>query len=392
MNDDELLSPLLRRPELPPSKVDIERALRSGRRRERGRRLLAVAAAAIAVGVTVAGIAALGPRHRAAPPAHETPRPTAPSRSGCSVHRLPTPGDRPATVDAVDPDGRYAVGTLDGADDSVMVWAAGVLQVLEGTPRPNASPVAVNASGVVVGNAGDEAAPIPWMLKDHVFTALAWPPGAQSVTVAGINAAGDIAGTATWEQNGQATKARIVRWNAARPDVVTYVTSNPAVAVAAAIGADGTIAGLGRDGASGDTRAYLWAPDGTPRALERSPGRPALGATGIAGDWVIGYYEDGSTWFNQGLRWNLRTGEVRELGDFAPGAIDTSGRMFGSLMRGADETPPARWKDGKTSELPVLSAGQSAVVTSASADGRLVAGRLQRAKNDPVVPVRWSCA
>ncbi|MER7284029.1 hypothetical protein ABT369_57440 [Dactylosporangium sp. NPDC000244] len=367
-----LLDPLRRPASLPPSKVDIGRALRDGRRRERNRRALAVAAAAIAVGATIVGVSAFALDRRApAPPADETPSP-----SGCSVHRLPTPGDDPGTVAAVDPGGGYAVGRLD-TDGRVLVWASGVLQVTENAPQPDPSPAAVNAAGIVVGNSGTG----PWMLRDGAFKRLATPPGAEQVMVAAINAGGDIAGTATTGKTG-----RIVRWNAAHPDQVTYVTSAATPAVATAIGDDGTIVGT-----QGGAQAARWSPDGTVRPLNRPSGRPALGASGLAGDWAFGFYEDSGMWFNHGVRWNLRTGESKELGDFAPGAIDATGRMFGTRMLGPENTPPALWRDGEVLDLPVLSPGQSATVTSASADGRLVAGFLFKAKNDPIVAVRWAC-
>ncbi|WP_433213695.1 hypothetical protein ACQP00_02445 [Dactylosporangium sp. CS-047395] len=367
------LAPLRVPADLPPSKVNLDRALRDGRRRQRNRRVLAVATAAIAVGATLIGVSAFALERPSSPPADD-PLPT-----GCSVHRLPAPG--PGTAVGVDPAGGYAIGGLDDKpQDGVLLWAAGVLQVLEGAPL-NAYPAAVNASGVVVGNGG-EATSIPWMLKDHTYTRLALPPDAKSVTVSDINASGDIIGTAAWD-----AKSRIVRWNAARPGEFTYVTTTPAVARAASIADDGTILGD-----AGDAGAYVWRPDGTGEALKLPDGRPAGGATQLAGDWAIGWYDDGA-WTNHGVRWNIQTGAATLLDTFIPAAIDATGAMVGVVRNDDDHeySPPAAWRDGKVLDLPVLEAGQSATVMSMTADGHMAVGWLFRAKNDPITPVRWSC-
>ncbi|WP_433055459.1 hypothetical protein [Dactylosporangium sp. CS-033363] len=372
------LAPLRVPADLPPSKVSIDRALRDGRRRRRNRRVLAVATAAIAVGATLISVSAFALDRPAAPPADD-PLPT--TRNGCSVRPLPTPG--PGTAVGVDPAGGFAIGGLDDTpQDGVLLWAAGVPQALDGAPL-NAYPAAVNASGIVVGNGGDAATSIPWMLKDHAYTRLALPPDAKSVAVTGINASGDIIGTAAWD-----AKARIVRWNASRPGEVTYVTTTPAIARASSIGDDGTIVGD-----VGDGGAYVWHPDGTGEALKLPNGRPAAGATQIAGDWAIGWYDDGG-WTNHGVRWDLRTGRPTALGAFIPGAIDTSGQMFGIVRNDDDHeySPPAAWRDGKVLDMPVLEPGESAVVTSMTADGRMAVGWLFHAKNDPITPVAWTCS
>jgi len=400
VNDEfeaQALTPLMRPQAMPPSKVDIMRAVAEGRRRERSRRLLTVAAA-VAVGAALIGVSAFALDRRPPQIGDELPPSStvAPTRNGCGVQRLPTPGNDPATVVAVDPAGRYAVGALDelpGAEPGegvVLLWADGVLQPVAGAPMPHPLPAGVNAAGVVIGNSANASTSVPWMLKDGTFTRLATPPDADRVSADGIDAAGDIVGTASWQQGGRDTKARIVRWSVARPDQVTYLTTSPTIARASSVADDGTIVGHGMQPGN-DPQPYVWRPDGTPRLLERSDGKPATGATRTAGDWAIGYYEDGSTWFDQGVRWNLRTGEVRELGTFVPGALDASGRMFGVVMRSTQDTPPAVWKDGTVLELPVLSDGQSAVVTSTSTDGRTTVGWLSRSKNDPIVPVRWTC-
>ncbi|MGI5239868.1 hypothetical protein [Dactylosporangium sp. CA-139066] len=398
MNDEleaQALTPLMRPQPMPPSKVDIVRALTEGRRRERSRRLLAVTAVGVAVGAVLIGVSAFALERQ--PPQIATPRPTAaPTRNGCDVQRLPTPGDGPATVVAVDPAGRYAVGALDERPDAeqgrgtVLLWTDGVLQPVDGAPLPNPYPSGVSTAGVVIGNSGGADTSVPWILKDGTFTTLATPPGAGMVSAEGINAAGDIVGTARWQEGGRDTKARIVRWSVAHPEQFAYVTTSPAIARAASVADDGTVAGQGLEPGN-DPQSYVWGPDGTPRLLTRSDGAPAHRANHIAGDWAIGSFEDGSTWFDQGVRWNLRTGEARELGTFVPGAVDASGRMFGVVMRSADDTPPALWEDGTVLEMPVLSDGESAVVTSMSADGRTAVGWLTRSKNDPVVPVRWTC-
>ncbi|MFG2044739.1 hypothetical protein [Dactylosporangium sp. NPDC048998] len=401
MNDEfeaQALKPLMRPQPMPPSKVDIKRALAEGRRRERSRRLLAVAAVAVAVGATLIGVSAFAPDRRPPQIGDETPpSPTVVrTRNGCGVQRLPTPGGAPAVVGAVDPAGRYAVGTLDGDSGGeqgagvVLLWTDGVLQPVAGAPLPYPHPAGVNAAGVVVGNSQGESTSVPWMLKDGTFTRLATPPDADTVSAEGINAAGDIIGTASWQDGSRATRARIVRWNVARPEQFAYVTTSPTIARASGVADDGTVFGRGMEPGH-DPQPYVWRPDGTPRLLKRSGGKPAYGVTQIAGDWAIGYYEDGSTWFDQGVRWNLRTGEVRELGTFVPGGVDASGRMFGVVMRSIDDAPPALWTDGAVLEMPVLSDGQSAVVTSMSADGRTAVGWLSRSKNDPVLPVRWTC-
>ncbi|MFI5906185.1 hypothetical protein [Dactylosporangium sp. NPDC051541] len=366
MND--FLTPLRLTEDLPPSKVDIARAVRDGRRRERNRMLLAAAACVVVGAVVIGATAFAADRRPAPPPADEF------VLNGCEVQRLPTSGTFAAASN------QYLAGALDG---TILLWSNGTLRQIEDAPQPDPTPAAVNDSGAVVGNSGDNA---PWLMQDGRFTPLATPPDTTRVSVAAINANGFIVGTA-WTPD---SKARIVRWNVAHPDQVEYVTTSPAVAYAAGIGADGTIVGRGQD-APGDFHAYAWTADGTPMPLNRANGRPAGGASAIAGDWAVGSYEDGSTWFDQGVRWNLRTGEAVDLGTFVPSGVDTTGRMFGVLMNGVDETPPAWWKNGEVLLLPVLSAGESATVSSMSPDGQTAAGWLYRAKNDPVTPVRWRC-
>ncbi|GAA3448720.1 hypothetical protein [Dactylosporangium matsuzakiense] len=365
--------------DLPPSKVDIDRAVRTGRRRERRRRALLASAGIAGCALLVSGMLVAQDRR---PPADTA------VKNGCQVQRLPTPGNAPGTVTATS--GRYAVGVLDNpTGDPLLLWDDGRLRPVTGTPRPDPTPVAVDDSGTVVGNSGDKD---PWLLRDGGFTHLATPAGATRTIATAINAKGSVIGTATWlDADGRATQARTVRWSVADPGRFQYVATDPALAYVSGINGDDVIVGRASAGGT-DYHAFAWTPDGTAVRLNRIDGKPAESAFQVAGDWAIGSYDDGSTWFSHGVRWNLRTGEHIEFDTFVPSAVDASGTMVGTVMNSADDTAPARWKDGAVLMLPVLSAGQSATMTSMSSDGRVAVGWLFRDKNDPVVPVRWLCS
>jgi uncharacterized membrane protein len=361
----------LRAPEhLPPSKVDILRALADGRRRERNRRVLAVTAVAVAVGATLAGVSAFAAQRGGGPiPADETPTPPAPARNGCTVQRLATPGDRPASVSAVDPGGTTIAGNLDEtaagkADDWLLLWTDGRVRLLDDAPQPH--PRAAGLLGqTIVGNSGGG----PWLFTDGRFTPLARPPlpGA-TVTVVGLNATGDIVGNAV-----SPAESRIVTWTVAHPERFGYLSLTGTQGISAGIADDGTVYGRLADG-----RAYLWPRDGA--ASELPP--PGSNATASAGDWFVGTAEGDV----RGWRWNNRSSAGQDLGTFVPGAVDETGRMFGTDVRSPVGPPPLMWRDGTTLELPVLATGQSASIAGASRDGRVVGGRLQA-----LTPVRWSC-
>lgn len=130
--------------DVPPVRLTVEGLIGSGRRRVRRRR------AALATGVlaTVAVPLALSGPRRDDPPAAAGP-------VGCPVRELPVPpGLTGVSADAIDPSGRYVLGSVGAPVDGVV----GLRPVLWTDGRPQALPIigkaarasAVNANGVVV--------------------------------------------------------------------------------------------------------------------------------------------------------------------------------------------------------------------------------------------------
>jgi hypothetical protein len=318
---------LMARVDLPPSRLDIDRAVRTGRRGKRWRQ--AVIAAAAAAGVAIgsgAVVAGIGEPH---PPdgLAVTPSPTATPVS-CTATVLPAPdGYRAVSLVAADGTGRYLVGNAlrNGTEKlRVVVW-------VDESPTtfdvPDAGsftdPTDVNSAGTVVGGASGirSGGIFVWTYRDGRVAKLPHPPGYRAGGPAVINERGDIAAPARG-----ATGLAVVVWPASAPDRPrTFPISFPYMGLAD-IAEDGTVVGaVGSAGKPGfgstvaDT-PYVWPPDGVGRKLAVPAGWEGGVPKGVHGDWVLGSVRVSSASrdrpFNATFapaRWRLSTGEVEVL-------------------------------------------------------------------------------
>lgn len=372
--------------ELPPSTVDLDRALRVGRRRERTRRV--VAAGALAGVVVVAGIglvAVIRPSDSspAGPAAKGTPSPTP---SACVATRLAGPAGATATY--ISPNGRFVVGTTDADPAVALLWTDGSAAPLSLPAGVGAEPHAVNDDGVVVGLARRGNRTLPFVIRGGAYAELSLPSGAEGAAH-GVNAHGDAVGEVFWP-NGD---SKAVKWPASGSAVT--LASDGQWANAHAIADDGTVLGTLGDG----DKPYAWAPDGTGRTLPTPPGSTGGKVFGVAGDYAYGHAGTappptgsndptgadrkdakdakdakvdggGPRW----VRWQLSTGAVVEVTGLTASGVDATGTVVGFVRQG-DHFAPARWRDGDLKLLPGPD-GTEATATgvATSRDGTHLAG------------------
>lgn len=363
--------------DLPPSTVDIDRAVRAGRRRERTRRALAAGALA---GVTalagVGAVAVLGDTEKR--PAEQRPA-EQPKAQVCANAALPGASGE---ARAISPSGKYVAAGTDRPGPPLL-WADGAPVVVTVPAGVTATPDAVNDRGVIVGIARHDDRTVPFIIRDGAYAELPLPAGAEGAA-RGINGQGDVVG---WTWVGQ-DRSNAVVWRGG--GAVTTLAADATHASAFAIADDGTAFGSLEDGGV----PYSWGPDGTGRALA-DRGK----AFGVAGDYVYGYNgvqaagrqpgadqkaKEGSGQANW-VRWQLSTGAVVEVKGLFPNDVDTTGTIVGSVQKGG-KTVPARWRDGTVAELP----GGVGEVYSSSRDGSRLAGWTGDV-NAPT-PTLWSCA
>ncbi|WP_305789476.1 hypothetical protein [Symbioplanes lichenis] len=378
-----------------PSGVDLDRAVREGRRR-RGRRRVSAAlgvvavTAAVAVGTPVA-LSALRPPapESVAPAASVKPStgsaPAALARvRSCEQVDLATPGGaRPATsgddaaIEAMDPAGRWLAGT---AGDDLTVWRDRTVQ--DRATFPNGKPIvaAVSPAGVIVGSHEPvEDTLQAWAWSEGKLTML--KAGAKSAQAFGVNDDGTIAG---WQ--GDADHWRAVVWEdiSAEPIVLPlpagYTTSR-----SLGISSDGTV--LGDVGRGGEHLLYRWNADHRGGKVIPSPvvdGTTVRNpANFVAGDgWLAA---EGTLDGKQvGLRYEVAAGRWTAVpaGIDRPAAVNARGWIVGDDLR----TETARLFDGtKILTLPSSAAGGRASVRAVSADGRLLGGQAGGA-------TLWTCS
>lgn len=310
---------------VPPVRVDLDRAIADGRRRERGRRLVWTSCSAALVALVVTGGAVGVDQLRSVP----SGKPVAPPASvATSASAPPSPSASPSTnADActvadlpgltglmptiVDPTGTYVV--VDQAVEVGDAWAAVLVTGGQRTTLPlpagttNQQTNGINASGWMVGMASNGASgQVAFELKNGKATKLPRLPGYQHSTAWAINAAGDIAGAA-WNDGADVP----VLWPAAAPGTVKRLGSGAGAAMA--IGDDGTIAGTAGDGEA----PWVWDAQGNGHALATPPGSSQGKVFAVRGDWAVGWAGTTATGGVGLARWNLRTGAVDTFGGMA---------------------------------------------------------------------------
>jgi hypothetical protein len=448
MADDELYEAQARdwldSVDVPPPRLEVSQIVQIGQRQVRRRRLLAAGGTAAAL-AAVAAIPAAVPLWPDSSGGYTAAGPVL----DCEVTQLAIPeGESQGIgVTAMDPTGRYFVGQgthIGGVDPDTgepinepavaVFWQDGEPTYIPAL-RGIIDAAGVNSHGVVVG-VGQPEDPIGedaqdhhgWVYADGDMRELPAPLGFTVLGVAGINDAGDIAGSVT-DFGGE---SRAVVWRAVSADgAIDLPEILPAPegesAHPADIAQDGTVVGTlvsDHDDPGGPTRPYLWEPDGAGRELPRPSGTTDGGALAISGEWVIGtaYVPvPGATAApptqavpslgpiapSEGgpparvqlpVRWNLRTGAV-ELVD--PGAQPW--HQFDISPNGASDSG-----DTLVNDLSVLLLlrgdqwftlpfdGLEASAYAISPDGRTIAGEVYLAPltyEDEAerVPVVWHC-
>jgi uncharacterized membrane protein len=419
--DDEaavaLLRPLDREPAA-ASTINIDLAMREGRRvRRRRTATRAVAAIAAAGLVLVGGVTAVAalrgpagdpdttatpdaasasasastgpsaspsestwPTRRPADPAAPPPVPTR-----CTLSQLPVPdGVKMALVTGADPTGRFIVGRsyLGDGDKQTLMWRDGKVQKV---PLVGSEPVLndVTTSGTAVGLNYFDDGPTPVVYRDGAVTRLALD-GAKDGEARGINENGVIAGTLD--------RTVPVRW--AGPGSSPEKLPLPAASrtgQASDIDEDGTIVGWVGDRAA----AYVWFPDGTHRELPAPTAdgkRPTeIDASSIRNGWVTGtaQYAVG-VW--RVVRWNLNTGEAAVFPELHIRAYGIN--KHGWLVASAVGPTGLIRTDTGTVTLTGLSSKSTSAgsvdPTTISDDGRIVAGQADDS-SETIRAVIWHC-
>jgi hypothetical protein len=416
-----------------PSTIDIERAVRDGRRRAR-RRLAAqagsavVAAALVIAGGTMAVAVRTGGQDNADPDAPPTqagassasadgpsasptpsatppiqgPAPAAPTK--CTQSLLPIPdGVRMALVTGADPTGRLIVGRSYPGSGShqVLLWRDGRVQKvpLDGDDQ---SLNDINSAGVAVGGT---FRPKPGGGADSLRQVpVAYLPNGSLVNLAGAAASAadgaDGAAQAVYEAGvivGELAR-RAVRWATPQSAAENLpLPSGASLGQASDIDEDGTIVGFVDFGTRGE-RPYVWFADGTHRELPVPANGGAEGtrkqvfvrAYGIRNGWVTGIMDVVSQ--ASAVRWNVYTGEVKVFPEFLIRAsmANAHGWQVGTDPQGrAILLTPAG-----TVVLPDLAQHEAGnltnIATTVSDDGRTIGGQADDS-GDVIRAVVWRC-
>lgn len=287
---------------VPPPRLDLDQIVATGRGQVRRRRYLTasgvtatVLAGVVAVPVTVQTWgwgAGTGPGRL----------PGAPPALACTITELPLPDDLPEewfqpvwiNVGAVDPTGRYVVGDpvtrYVGTDPEQAAWAESAIIRWDGdtpallpTVGGDATAVDVNADGAVVGNSWDDGQRhgSAW-IYDGRPSLLPAPAGYQSVSVAAINRAGDVVGSAYRTEVGG--PAAVVVWPAADRDRPRVLASPDGRGIGGVGITDlGIVIGVFENGGG-----YRWDADGTGSELPFPDGAVGGWIGHVAGGWAVG--------------------------------------------------------------------------------------------------------
>ncbi|GGM61174.1 hypothetical protein ACFFX1_53975 [Dactylosporangium sucinum] len=379
MNDEaELLRPLDIK-QLPPPRVDLRRAMRTGRRRERLRIVAGSGAAAVAVLATVVVVnqAAGGPvdGRPARPAAASTrPAPSSPPLGTCTFTDLVGNGvPAGAETTALDPTGRIIVtGTPDYTSFTRVV--DGVPETITGVPPGGGAVVAVNRSGDFLGSSGYKPA---WVYRNGKFNQVPLPGGVSSVSPVDLNDRGDA--LVALHGGGLDPTIRPAIWPAGQPAEVT-VLEVPEGWNAQPVGLNqrGDVAGHLEQGGRKDP--VVWTADGRLLHLPVPDGQENPLVTDINGDWVIARH----------VRWNIATGSVDRIDDMWAERVDQHGRVFGEAPNIAPPRP-AVWVNGTVSLLPVDPQRPLGMMGWVSEDGTRMTSVLQADNPPNPRPVIWTC-
>jgi hypothetical protein len=419
---------LLRRIDRPPPRVDVDLAVRTGRRGERRRQVLIVAAAAAGV-VGVSGVAAVGiggghPPDRGGLGATPTAKPTPtvePTPVSCTVTGFAKLPGHTVSMYAGDPTGRYQIGTaFNEARQKILgaLWAGGRPTVFE-VPGSGVftDPTDVTSKGVVVGTASGvrDGGGFAWRYADGKVTKLPNPPGYSASGRAVVNERGDVAAVVATASTAYA----VVVWPAASPNE-PRVLSTPERPEVYDMADDGTVVGLVSEADHGTAyigTPYVWSPDGIGRALAVPSTWDDGALEGVHGDWAFGSVHKRPSGFGPGTRsstpnatresrpassdwtlaparWRLSTGEVQVwTGPLANAMVynaTESGWLSVSMGReGSALVAP----DGRVLGLKDRGKAGARLYQAAwvSDDGRTILGEAWYPSSGREEPATWRC-
>ncbi|WP_067500962.1 hypothetical protein [Actinoplanes sp. TFC3] len=341
--------------QVPASSLRVEALVAGGRKRVLRRRMVrAGCGVALAAGL-LAGVpslvldgggSSLADQAAAAPSASGGPQQGATNPASplvrCPGTSLPIPDGMGAVQPAgVDPSGRYVLGnnasnsmksTPEGkvsgvAASQVILWTDGQPQVLP-MVRDWVLSSAVNADGVVAAVAGpkDKGADTVVRYTNGMPEMFPSPAGKWEFRLASINAAGDVLVNAYRPGGGLGADA-VLLWKAGS---AAQKLPLPAKAEGMSLLDDGSIVGRIISNKGGKVTSYVWDQQGTGQALQTPAGQDGS-VFSARGDWAAGNVSPSGV-----ARWNLKTGDLRELKIGAPAnGINASGWIAanGTVLR-----------------------------------------------------------
>jgi hypothetical protein len=397
LNEDDVRA-LLNGTPAPHVGVDLEAAMRTGRRMSARRGAAGVTSGVAAMALVAALVVvwkADAPRKQttgpaAAPSDSSTSAPAsskAPSSlTGIKLRCPMTPLAKPAgaaglEIDAVDPSGRYvSAHAMDTNENFTSVlWVDGVPNYLRFADSVQIK--SINSHGVAVGSAGEDRGP-GWNFRyaDGVVTKLQVPAGWRAYSNVTINENGDIADTIKPEdaQPEGASKGIVWKAGSTSPTIVPL----PPYGQVSAITADTRLFGDIGDGRSADV--HLWdlagngtklpRPDGFPVAAEATAG---IHATGKLGGRVI-------------PRWDITTNRLTQITAVSYGVNPPMGRDISATGWIIDGLQVTYRPDG--TPVRMTAPGTNEVASAGVTDNGDVFGTYYtRNANESYTPVIWHC-
>jgi hypothetical protein len=405
--------------EVRPPMVDLNLAMRTGRRRRQRRRLATtsgsvlgvvavIAAAPVAVhavhGRTPAVVAAPSGTGTATGRASASPStPAGPTSLTCVEARLPVPKPgQEGLVTGADPSGRLMVGRVynGGHPAQVAIWDNGKLTTLT-IPGGDAELVDITSEGVAVGESYvSNTVPTGWVYADGHLSKLAGPDGAVPVA---IGEQGTIAGT---EETGDGHTYPVV-WHSTTSGAVRLPLppGNTLGGMVRDVDSDGTIAGTvlqpSAAGASGEplSSGVVWRPDGSLELLPL-PTELVAGVNGLEIHSIRnGVITAAATVSNATgktltpVTYDLATGKFTLL----PGANIWigAGNAKGGIAGDANMTPAVYTPTTGVVSLPTLQKNntgtpQARLATTISDDGLVIGGQ-DVDENEVITAVTWAC-
>lgn len=383
------LATLLRAIELPPSDLDVESIVDTGRRAERRRRrTVGAVAAGLTALVLVGSAAAVTLAGRTSPPAAPAVGPaTSPSQVGCAVQPLTLPSGVDAFLSATDRTGNVFAGVASagGTPAEPIVWigvAASIVRLPASVADQGLDVVGVNAIGELVLTGGS-AHRASWLYRNGTTTRLPGRPGDTDVMASRIDAAGDVVGST---RTSDGTLAAVI-WSRADPSTARgLATPKGRSAMATTIDNAGTIGGSLGDGEV----PYVWNTNGIGHPLAVPSGHHGGQVFDVAGDWAVGWVGGVSDPSDRtAARWNLRTGAVDVFNGRAEGrAVASNGAFAGGVGN------TYLFHDGVFDDLPGLVGQGANQVVGVLADGAAVVGQAASPLTESGSadrPVTWRC-